>query len=257
MAKHMYCCYRVLLLMYVTPYFSTELFVLFTSNCPYYTLSKSFIILCQCLDCKCHTHVHKNGWMSYLSEEIPKSFNENHFLHMLKWLSPEMYYFMSWLDTDINTLSSRQKGRHFTDDILKCIFLNENIWNPINISLKFVPKGPINNAPALIQIMAWRRPGLVYRRIYAVVPVGTKHYHPVDAVDTKGCCCNTCFGRFHRLVYPQHRISKGVADYLSEVSQSSKAEWWIYFVLWLVLWEFWPWPWKSNQIQYKGVLLPP
>ena len=57
-----------------------------------------------------------------------------------------------------------------------------------------------------------------------VVAVGTKHCQPVDAVDTKGCCCNTCFGRFHRLVYPQHRISKGVADYLSEVSQSSKAE---------------------------------
>ena len=90
-----------------------------------------------------------------------------------------------------------------------------------------------------------------------VVAVGTKHCQPVDAVDTKGCCCNTCFGRFHRLVYPQHRISKGVADYLSEVSQSSKAEWWIYFVLWLGLWEFWPWVWKSNQIQYKGGLLPP
>ena len=90
-----------------------------------------------------------------------------------------------------------------------------------------------------------------------VVAVGTKHCHPVNAVDTKGCCCNTCFGCFHRLVYPQHRICKGVADYLSEVSQSSKAEWWIYFVLWLGLWKFWPWPWRNNQIQYKGALLPP
>ena len=27
------------------------------------------------------------------------------------------------------------------------------------ISLKFVPKGPINNIPVLVQIMAWRRPG--------------------------------------------------------------------------------------------------
>ena len=27
------------------------------------------------------------------------------------------------------------------------------------ISLKFVPKGPIDNIPALVQIMAWRRPG--------------------------------------------------------------------------------------------------
>ena len=45
------------------------------------------------------------------------------------------------------------------DDIFKCIFLNENDWIPINISLKFIPKGPINNIPALVQIMAWRQPG--------------------------------------------------------------------------------------------------
>ena len=44
------------------------------------------------------------------------------------------------------------------DDIFKCIFLNENVWNPIKISLKFVPKGPINNNPSLVQIMVWRRP---------------------------------------------------------------------------------------------------
>ena len=30
---------------------------------------------------------------------------------------------------------------------------------PIKISLKFVPKGSINNIPALVQIMAWRWPG--------------------------------------------------------------------------------------------------
>ena len=45
------------------------------------------------------------------------------------------------------------------DDIFKCIFLNENLSISIQISLKFVPKGPINNIPALVQIMAWRRPG--------------------------------------------------------------------------------------------------
>ena len=41
----------------------------------------------------------------------------------------------------------------------KCIFVNENVWIPIKISLKFVSKGPINNIPPLVQIMAWRRPG--------------------------------------------------------------------------------------------------
>ena len=59
----------------------------------------------------------------------------------------------------INTLRPRQNGRHFADDIFKCIFLNENVWISIRISLKFVPKGLINNIPALVQIMAWRRPG--------------------------------------------------------------------------------------------------
>ena len=56
----------------------------------------------------------------------------------------------------INTLRPRQNARHFPDDILKWIFLNENVWISIEISLKFVPKGPINNIPPLVQIMAWR-----------------------------------------------------------------------------------------------------
>ena len=59
----------------------------------------------------------------------------------------------------INTLRPRQHVRHFADDSFKRIFLNENVIISIIISLKFVPKGPINNIPALVQIMAWRRPG--------------------------------------------------------------------------------------------------
>ena len=59
----------------------------------------------------------------------------------------------------VNTLRPRQNGRHFADGIFKCMFLNENVWISINISLNFVPKGPINNIPSLIQIMAWCCPG--------------------------------------------------------------------------------------------------
>ena len=59
----------------------------------------------------------------------------------------------------VNSLRPRQNGRHFANDIFKCIFLNENVWIPIEIWMKFVPKGPINNIPALVQIMAWRRRG--------------------------------------------------------------------------------------------------
>ena len=49
-----------------------------------------------------------------------------------------------------NTLRPRQNGRHFADDILKRIFFNENVWISINISLSFVPKGPIDNIPSLV-----------------------------------------------------------------------------------------------------------
>ena len=58
-----------------------------------------------------------------------------------------------------NTLRPRQNGHHFPDGIFKCNFLNENRWILIKISLEFVPKSPINNIPALIQIIAWHLPG--------------------------------------------------------------------------------------------------
>ena len=63
------------------------------------------------------------------------------------------------LKTSFNTLRPRQDGRHFPDDIFKCILLYENIWIWLKISMKFVPKGSINNILALVQIMAWCRPG--------------------------------------------------------------------------------------------------
>ena len=62
-------------------------------------------------------------------------------------------------DQRVNTLRPRQNGSRFADDTFKHIFLNENVRISIKISLKFVPKGPINNNPSLVQIMAWRRSG--------------------------------------------------------------------------------------------------
>ena len=38
----------------------------------------------------------------------------------------------------------------FADDIFRCIFLNENVSIMIKISLKFVPKGPIDNKSVLV-----------------------------------------------------------------------------------------------------------
>ena len=50
------------------------------------------------------------------------------------------------------TLRLRRNCRHFAEDIFKCVFLNENLLILIDISLKFVPKGWINNIPVLVQI---------------------------------------------------------------------------------------------------------
>ena len=59
----------------------------------------------------------------------------------------------------INSALPGQNGRLFTDDIFKCISLNEKVRISIEIPLKFVSEGPINNIPALVEIMAWCRPG--------------------------------------------------------------------------------------------------
>ena len=57
----------------------------------------------------------------------------------------------------VNPLRLIRKGQHFADDIFKLFF--ENVLISIEVSLKFVPKAPINNIPALVQVMAWHRPG--------------------------------------------------------------------------------------------------
>ena len=58
-----------------------------------------------------------------------------------------------------NSLRPRQNGRRFPDDIFKWIFLNENVWISITISLKFVSRGLIKNNLWLVQIMTWCRSG--------------------------------------------------------------------------------------------------
>ena len=50
----------------------------------------------------------------------------------------------------INTSLPVQNGRHFADDMFKCIVLNENVRISIQFSLKFVRKGPIGNKSALV-----------------------------------------------------------------------------------------------------------
>ena len=98
-------------------------------------------------------------WCAY-SASIPRCMCVEHRYSGLMLLTTYLWQtpLIMWL-TSFNTLRPRRNRRHFADDILKCIFFNENVLISINISLKFIPKGPVNNIPALVQIMAWRRPG--------------------------------------------------------------------------------------------------
>ena len=106
---------------------------------------------------------HQIGSMNYYPLFRARSWNNGMrcmsiFLLYYFWDSQHHCCNMS-IFSSINTLRPRQNGRHFADDIFKRIVLNETCRISIKISLKFVPKGPINNIPALVQIMAWRRPG--------------------------------------------------------------------------------------------------
>ena len=47
----------------------------------------------------------------------------------------------------------------FADNIFKYIFFDKNVRILIKNLLNFYPKGPINNIPALVQIMIWHSPG--------------------------------------------------------------------------------------------------
>ena len=83
--------------------------------------------------------------------------------------------FESICSCSCNSSAPRQKGRQFRSDVFKCIFVNENVWIVLKMSLTFAPEVRINNIPALVHIMAWRRLGdhylkqwwLAYGHIYA------------------------------------------------------------------------------------------
>ena len=103
----------------------------------------SYEFLCLVIYVHLHTHIHISVSNILFHTHICLCNNNGH----------------SLTSHAINTLRPRQNYRHFADDIFICTFLNVNIWISINVSLKCVLNGPINNISALVQIMAWRRLG--------------------------------------------------------------------------------------------------
>ena len=70
-----------------------------------------------------------------------------------------MYVWVKWTGSSLALLTHWDQDKMaatLADDIFKCIFLIENVWILIRISLKFVPEVPIYHKPTLVQIMAWR-----------------------------------------------------------------------------------------------------
>ena len=47
----------------------------------------------------------------------------------------------------------------FADESFKCVFMNEKFYILMQFSLMFVPKVPIDNKSALVEIMAWQQTG--------------------------------------------------------------------------------------------------
>ena len=98
-------------------------------------------------------------WLAYFSWEKWPPFRRRHFqMYFIKW---KLFIFNENF-TEICSLTHWGRDKMaavFADDTFKRIFLNENVRVSMKISLKFVPKGSINNNPALVQIMAWRRSG--------------------------------------------------------------------------------------------------
>ena len=87
-------------------------------------------------------------------------------MEVLRHFVTIIYYSWNWerLVTIIHLISiinlrPRQNGRHFADKTVSFFFLYEISW----ICSKFhgccLSTGPINNKPALVQIMVWRHTG--------------------------------------------------------------------------------------------------
>ena len=68
------------------------------------------------------------------------------------WLEHHWHHNVSLGYSELTHLS-RQNGHNFADDTFRCIFVNENIYILIDISLKLVPEGPIDNKSVLVYVI--------------------------------------------------------------------------------------------------------
>ena len=128
-----------------------------------------------CRECRFHVSIHLTLWSGVLP---PKSCEITMYRHIGFDLS-DPFWNITGISTAVHQCVKFQRDEivkemgtlplthlHLNkmaailaDDYFKCIFLNENNRIPIPISLKFIPRRPIDNKPTLVEVMAWRRTG--------------------------------------------------------------------------------------------------
>ena len=105
---------------------------------------------------------------------------------------PTLYY--------VNTSSPRQNDRYLADDIFKCIFLDENAWISIKISLEFVPNGTIFHHCF---------------RLWLAVDQATSHYLNQWWLDYWHIYASLCFGKL--MAFANASLSLKVSQPATEV----------------------------------------
>ena len=79
-------------------------------------------------------------------------------IYIYRWFSTNVQWYQENQCPKFQLISPWKKwqnGRHFADDSLRWIFVNERFYVSVKIPLKCASRDPINNSPALVLVMAW------------------------------------------------------------------------------------------------------
>ena len=108
---------------------------------------------------KCDLHCSGRNWYQrgILSKVIINSLSSTCFSFILSYSELTSLYISTPYTCQVWIYNSIYDMK-IADDIFKCIF-NESDWISITVSMKFVPKGPIDYKSAPVRVMAWRRTG--------------------------------------------------------------------------------------------------
>ena len=104
-----------------------------------------------------HICVTRPQWVKNRASQFP--YKQQYVFHIAAVADISIFEILYLLHLPFNLLRPRQNGSHFSGYIFTWIFLNENVWITLKISLKFASEVWINNIPALVRITAWRLPG--------------------------------------------------------------------------------------------------